>query len=83
MARNNVTKAESKKSRKESRMRTLTRGALVAALIVFSPALFGQAQLVGKDAPDFVVKDIINEAPASSLSEMAGEVILIKYWGTR
>ena len=65
-------------------MRNLSCVALVAAaLLCVTPALMAQSQLQGKKAPDFTVGDTINEAPAKSLTEMSGEVILIKYWGTR
>lgn len=62
-------------------MPTLRRVAFLAALLVAPSVAF--ADLVGKDAPGFTVPETVNEAPALDLQEMKGEVILIKYWGTR
>ena len=65
-------------------MRNLACVALVAAAVLcLTPGLMAQSQLQGKKAPDFTVGDTINEAAAKSLTEMSGEVVLIKYWGTK
>lgn len=61
----------------------------VAALLVSavcavatSPA-HAQAQLVGKEAPPFSAGEMVNEVASKTLDDCRGEVILIKYWGTR
>ena len=61
-------------------MRTFVATLLLLAL---TPALYGQAQLVGKEAAEFKAGDMINEVIAKTLKDTRGEVVLIKYWGTR
>ncbi len=60
-------------------LRTLLAASFVAILL----ATPGFADLVGKDAPDFKAGEMINEVPQQTLDDCRGEVILIKYWGTR
>ncbi|MCI0650454.1 MAG: hypothetical protein L0Z55_01075 [Planctomycetes bacterium] len=62
-------------------MRRLGATVLSAAFLFAAPVLMAQADLKGKDAPDFKVGSTINEAQALSLDECRGDVVLIKYWG--
>lgn len=56
----------------------------VVALLAFAaaPLLFAQESMVGQDAPDFKATVCVNQPQDISLDACAGEVILIKYWGT-
>lgn len=65
-------------------MRT-AKALIVVALAALTISPIYGADLVGKAAPGFVVEEdgIVNEAPALDLKDMKGEVILIKYWGTK
>ncbi len=57
------------------------RAVSAVAIVLATPVLLAQANLVGKDAPPFQVKSTIHEAPSLSLEECRGEVVLIKFWG--
>jgi hypothetical protein len=62
----------------------MNKGLLVAVLIAaLAPAAFAQEQLVGKDAGEFKASVCINQPDAITLEQCAGEVVLIKYWGTK
>lgn len=53
-----------------------------ACLTLLSNA-HGQDDLVGKKAPNFKAGEMINGTGSKTLDDCRGEVILIKYWGTR
>ena len=62
-----------------------TAGKLLIAAMVLSlaPVLSAQTNIVGKDAPAFEVQECINTPEAVSMEQCKGEVVLIKYWGTK
>ncbi|MCZ7607851.1 MAG: hypothetical protein M5U25_17660 [Planctomycetota bacterium] len=45
--------------------------------------MFAQENQVGQAAPDFKATVCVNQPDAINLEQCAGEVVLIKYWGTR
>jgi hypothetical protein len=55
---------------------------LLFAILASAP-LFAQTQLVGQDAGEFTVGECVNKPEAVTLEQCKGEVVLIKYWGTR
>jgi hypothetical protein len=60
------------------------KGLLLALLAVsLAPAMFAQENQVGQTAPDFKATVCVNQPEAINLEQCAGEVVLIKYWGTR
>ena len=62
----------------------MNKGLLVAVLVAsLAPAAFAQTQIVGQTAPDFKATVCVNQPDAISLEQCAGEVVLIKFWGTR
>lgn len=60
----------------------LMKRVLLFALLASAP-LFAQEQIVGKDAGEFTVGDCVNKPEAVTMEQCKGEVVLIKYWGTR
>ncbi|MCA8916571.1 MAG: hypothetical protein H6839_13110 [Planctomycetes bacterium] len=56
---------------------------LLIAMLALAPALFAQDNQVGQDAPEFKATVCVNQPDAITLEQCAGEVVLIKYWGTR
>lgn len=50
-------------------------------LAAFTPPLFAQKVLEGKDAPAFDAKDCINAPEATTFEQCKGDVVLIKFWG--
>lgn len=57
---------------------------LLAGLVVaMVPALSAQVDITGKDAPAFSASVCVNKPEAISMEQCKGEVVLIKYWGTR
>ena len=67
----------------ESIMVSMRKGLLVALLaLAAAPVMFAQTDITGKDAPDFKATECINQPEATTLNDCAGEVVLIKYWGT-
>lgn len=56
---------------------------LVGMLMAMAPALLAQTDITGKDAPDFSATVCVNKPEAISMEQCKGEVVLIKYWGTR
>ena len=62
----------------------LSKSVLIALLAVaMTPVMFGQENQVGQDAPDFSATECVNQPEAITLEQCKGEVVLIKYWGTR
>lgn len=60
------------------------KGLLLALLAVsLAPAVFAQDNVVGQAAPEFKATVCVNQPDAITLEQCAGEVVLIKYWGTR
>jgi hypothetical protein len=55
---------------------------LLFAVLAAAP-LLAQTQIVGQDAGEFTVGDCVNKPEAVTLEQCKGEVVLIKYWGTR
>jgi hypothetical protein len=64
-------------------MKTAGKMLVAAMLLAMAPALMAQTNIVGKDAPAFDVQDSINTPEAVSMEQCKGEVVLIKYWGTK
>jgi hypothetical protein len=64
-------------------MRTAGKLLIAAMLLAMAPALMAQGKLVGQDAPAFAVQECINMPEAVSMEQCKGEVVLIKYWGTK
>ncbi len=58
-------------------------GALGLLLCLVATSVSGQADLVGKAPGGFSAGKMVNEVAAKTLDDCRGEVILIKYWGTR
>ena len=59
------------------------KGLLIALLaLAAAPLMFAQENMVGQEAPNFEAKVCVNQPDAVDLKQCAGEVILIKYWGT-
>ena len=56
---------------------------LLVAMLALAPSLFAQESMVGQEAPEFKATVCINQPDAITLEQCAGEVVLIKYWGTR
>ncbi|MBZ0136763.1 MAG: hypothetical protein K8I27_10360 [Planctomycetes bacterium] len=57
---------------------------LIALLAVaMAPVMFAQENQVGQDAPDFSATVCVNQPEAITLEQCKGEVVLIKYWGTK
>jgi hypothetical protein len=61
----------------------LIKKGLLIAVIALAPALFAQDNMVGQEAPEFKASVCVNQPDAITLEQCAGEVVLIKYWGTR
>jgi hypothetical protein len=55
---------------------------MLFALIAAAP-LMAQTQIVGEEAKEFSVGDCVNKPEATTLEQCKGEVVIIKYWGTR
>jgi hypothetical protein len=64
-------------------MKFTTQTLLAATVLTLAPALMAQENMVGKDAPAFEAKVCVNQPEAISMEQCKGEVVLIKYWGTR
>lgn len=64
-------------------MKTAGKMLFAAMVLSMAPALFAQTNILGKDAPAFEVQDAINMPEAVSMEQCKGEVVLIKYWGTK
>lgn len=64
-------------------MSKAAKAVLAAMLISFLPALAAQEDMTGKDAPAFSANECVNKPEAISMEQCKGEVVLIKYWGTR
>jgi hypothetical protein len=62
-----------------------TRTGLLVALfaLAMAPALLAQDSMVGQDAPEFNASECVNKPEAVTMEQCQGEVVLIKYWGTR
>lgn len=62
-----------------------SRKSLLIALlaVAMAPVMFAQEDQVGQDAPEFKASVCVNQPDAISLEQCKGEVVLIKYWGTR
>lgn len=62
-----------------------TKKSLLIALfaVALAPVMFAQENQVGQDAPDFSATVCVNQPDAITLEQCKGEVVLIKYWGTR
>jgi hypothetical protein len=60
----------------------LMKRILLFALLAAAP-LAAQTQIVGQDAKEFSVGDCVNKPEATTLEQCKGEVVIIKYWGTR
>ena len=56
---------------------------LLIAMLALAPWLFAEDNQVGQDAPEFKATVCVNQPDAITLEQCAGEVVLIKYWGTR
>ena len=56
---------------------------LIGMLMAMAPALVAQENIVGRDAPAFSANECVNKPEAISMEQCKGEVVLIKYWGTR
>lgn len=56
---------------------------LIGMLMAMAPALVAQENIVGKEAPAFSASECVNKPEAISMEQCKGEVVLIKYWGTR
>ncbi|MCA8919376.1 MAG: hypothetical protein KDB32_09880 [Planctomycetes bacterium] len=64
-------------------MMQLNKGLLVALFAMSAaPLLFAQESMVGQDAPEFKATVCVNQPDETTLAQCAGEVVLIKYWGT-
>lgn len=62
----------------------ITKGMLIALLsVAMAPVMLAQDNLVGKEAPNFSATVCVNQPEAITLEQCKGEVVLIKYWGTR
>jgi hypothetical protein len=64
-------------------MSTTLRGFLLLGLLAMAPLAFAQDDITGKDAPDFDAKVCVNPPEATTFEQCKGDVVLIKYWGTR
>ncbi|MEM7260370.1 MAG: hypothetical protein AAF488_00165 [Planctomycetota bacterium] len=65
-------------------MRTpLLAAATFAAAVLLAPSVGAQADMVGKSVSGFRAGTMVNEVDAKSLEDCMGEVVLVKYWGTR
>jgi hypothetical protein len=64
-------------------MKTAGKMLVAAMLLAMGPALMAQTNIVGKDAPAFDAAECINTPEATSMEQCKGEVVLIKYWGTK
>ena len=64
-------------------MKTAGRLLFASMVLAMAPALMAQTNIVGSDAPAFEVKECINTPEAVSMEQCKGEVVLIKYWGTK
>jgi peroxiredoxin len=58
--------------------RLLLMGAVMLAAVVFAPSNAAPATLVGKDAPDFVLRAL--DGHNLRLSEYRGQVVLLNFW---
>jgi hypothetical protein len=56
---------------------------MLAVLAAATAPAFAQTDMVGKEAPAFKATVCVNQPEAISLEQCAGEVVLIKYWGTK
>ncbi|MBX3474208.1 MAG: hypothetical protein KF754_07475 [Planctomycetes bacterium] len=52
-------------------------------LLAMAPVVQAQVDITGKDAPAFSATVCVNKPEAISMEQCKGEVVLIKYWGTR
>lgn len=64
-------------------MKTAGKMLLAALVMAMVPALSAQENITGKDAPEFNAEGCINTPDAVTMEQCKGEVVLIKYWGTR
>jgi len=64
-------------------MNTAAKLLFIGMLISFLPAMSAQEEITGKDAPAFSANECVNKPEAISMEQCKGEVVLIKYWGTR
>ena len=62
------------------RMRALWSGAALAALLAIAGSGFAATQLVGAEAPDFVLKSLSGKN--LRLSEYRGDVVMLSFWAT-
>jgi len=62
------------------RMKALWSGAALAALLAVAGSGFAATQLVGAEAPDFVLKSLSGKN--LRLSEYRGEVVMLSFWAT-
>lgn len=60
--------------------RALLRGAVLAALIAAASAVSAATELIGAEAPDFVLKSVAGRNVR--LSEHRGEVVMLSFWAT-
>ena len=64
-------------------MKTAGKLLFAAMLLSMAPALIAQTNIVGKDAPAFDAGECINTPEVTTMEQCKGEVVLIKYWGTK
>ncbi|MBE7492222.1 MAG: hypothetical protein HS108_10760 [Planctomycetes bacterium] len=64
-------------------MNTVARLLLAGLVAAMAPAVCAQVDITGKDAPAFSANVCVNKPEAISMEQCKGEVVLIKYWGTR
>jgi hypothetical protein len=68
--------------KKEKVMRVCILGAACLLALAFAPAaMYAQERLLGKEAPPFHARNIVNPDGTETLDQVASEVVLIKYWG--
>lgn len=64
-------------------MLNMTKHILVAALaLALAPFALAQS-MEGKDAPSFDATVCVNQPEATTFEQCKGDVVLLKWWGTR